>query len=289
MLLRGLLPGELALSIYQAVEPGHARIAFGRATRVNVPVEGFAVVAEAAVELPDEVGGDGEIAPDEVVLLQGAHEVAHGPQLEGALEGTLLLLAADPGGAQAQVAQLAGLQAPFLAADLGRVEAEPRRLALAEDLEQAVLLKAFLYAIAFVEGQVELVEGLAGRERTHRAHGYGAPDQTRPVRGAAWDLGAEIGLPADGNVGAGVSDPERVAADGADDVRSARLTHRRPSPLAGRRAALVSPFWGLGLGSKRPRFYHSGVPRRYNPLRRPAQREASVWSSARARPRSPWS
>jgi len=66
--------------------------------------------------------------------------VAQGPQLEGALEGTLLLLAADPGSAQAQVAQLTGLQAPFLSADLGRVEAEPRRLTLAEDLQQAVLL-----------------------------------------------------------------------------------------------------------------------------------------------------
>ena len=68
------------------------------------------MVAETAVQLPDEVGGDGELAPDEVVLLQGAHKVTQGPQLEGALEGTLLLLAADPGGAQAQVAELTGRQ-----------------------------------------------------------------------------------------------------------------------------------------------------------------------------------
>src|SRR5215211_215280 len=244
MLLRGLLPGELALSIYQAVEPGHARIAFGRATRVNVPVEGFAVVAEAAVELPDEVGGDGELAPAEVILLQGAHEVAHGPQLEGALEGTLLLLAADPGGAQAQVAQLAGPQAPLLAADLGRMEAEPRRLALAEDLQQSVLFQALFYTVAFVEGQVEIVEGLPGRKRAHRAHGHGASDQTGPVGGTARDLGTQIGLPADGDVGARVGGPERVAADGTDDIRSARLTHGHRSPLACHRAAFQSPFPG---------------------------------------------
>src|SRR5215211_4929671 len=163
VLLRCLLPGELALPIYEPVEPGYAWVAFGRAACVYVPVEGFAVVAEAAVELPDQVGGDGELASDEVVLLQGAHKVAQGPQLEGALEGTLLLLAADPGGAQTEVAKFTGPKAP---------------------------------------------------------------------------------LPADGDVGGRVSCPERVAADGTDDVRSARLTHRRPSPLAGSRAALVSPFWG---------------------------------------------
>src|SRR5215204_7012862 len=123
VLLRCLLPGELALPIYEPVEPGYAWVAFGRAACVYVPVEGFAVVAETAVELPDEVGGDGELAPDEVVLLHGAHKVTQGPQLEGALEGTLLLLAAHPGGAQAQVAQLTGLKTPFLSADLGCVEA----------------------------------------------------------------------------------------------------------------------------------------------------------------------
>src|ERR671939_701183 len=145
MLLRCLFPGELALLINETVEPGYAGIAFCRAARVHVPVQGFAVVAETAVELPDEVGGDGELAPDEVVLLQGAHKVAQGPQLEGALEGTLLLFAADPGGAQAQITQLTGSQVPFLAADLGRVEAEPWGLALAEDFQQAVLLQALLY------------------------------------------------------------------------------------------------------------------------------------------------
>src|SRR5918998_79880 len=149
MLLRRLLPGELGLPVDETVEPGYTGVAFGRAACVHVPVEGFAVVAETAVQLPDEVGGDGELAPDEVVFLQGAHKVAHGPQLEGALEGTLSLLAADPGGAQAQVAELAGCQAPLLAADLGRVESEPRRLALAEDLQQAVLFQALLYTVAF--------------------------------------------------------------------------------------------------------------------------------------------
>src|SRR5215210_123607 len=257
MLLRGLLLGQFALPIYEPVEPGRAGVAFGRAPCVHVPVEGFAVIAEAAVELSDEVGGDGELAPYQIILLQGAHEVAHGPQLEGALEGALFLFAADPGGAQAQVAELAGPEAPLLAADLGRVEAEPGGLAFAEDLEQAILLQALLYAVAFVEGQGEVVEGLTGRKRAHRAHGHGAPDQTRPVGGATGDLGAEVGLPADGDVGARVGDPEHVAADGTDDVRSARLTHGRPSPFAGRRPAFVSPLWGLGLGSKRPRFYHS--------------------------------
>src|SRR5215213_4582972 len=241
VLLRCLLPGELALPIYEPVEPGYAWVAFGRAACVYVPVEGFAVVAEAAVELPDQVGGDGELASDEVVLLQGAHKVTKGPQLEGALEGTLLLFAADPGGAQTQVAQLTGPQAPFLAADLGRVEAEPRRLALAEHLQQAILLQALLYTVAFVEGQVEVVEGLACRERAHRAHRHGAPDQTCPVGRTAGDLGAEVGLPADGDVGARVGGPEHVAADGTDDVRSARLTHGHPSPLAYRRAAFLSP------------------------------------------------
>src|SRR5215218_4547753 len=244
VLLRCLLPGELALPIYEPVEPGYAWVAFGRAACVYVPVEGFAVVAEAAVELPDQVGGDGKLASDEVVLLQGTHKVPQGPQLEGALEGTLLLLAADPGGAQAQVAQLTRLQAPRLAADLGRVEAEPRRLALAEDFQQTVFLQALLDTVAFVEGQIEVVESFSGRERAYRAHGHGAPDQTRPVRGASRDLGAQIGLPADGDVGAHEDGPECVTADGTDDVRSARLNHGHPSPLAYRRARFLGPFWG---------------------------------------------
>src|SRR5215210_211816 len=158
MLSRRLLSGELALPINETVEPGYAGVAFGRAARVYVPVEGFAMIAETAVELPDEVGGDGELASDEVVLLQGAHKVTHGPKLEGALEGTFLLLAADPGGAQAQVAKLTGPQAAFLSADLGRVEAEPWGLALAEHLEQAILFQALLYTVAFVEAQVEVGE-----------------------------------------------------------------------------------------------------------------------------------
>src|SRR5215207_3792365 len=132
--LSSLLPGELALAIDEAVEPGGAGITFCGAACVYIPVEGLAVVAEAAVELPDEVGGDRELAPDEVVFLEGAHEVTESPELEGALEGPLPFLAADPGGAQAQVTQLPGSQAPLLAADLGCVEAEPRRLALAKDL-----------------------------------------------------------------------------------------------------------------------------------------------------------
>src|SRR5215218_4101964 len=220
-----------------------------------------------SVQFPDGVCGDGELAPDEVVLLQGAHKVTHGPQLEGALEGTFLLFAADP----------------------GRVEAEPGGLAFAEHLQQAVLLQALLNTVAFVEGQVEVVEGLARREGAHRTHGHGAPDQTRPVGGAAGDLGTEVGLPAYGDVGTRVGGPEPVAADGTDDVRSARLTHGHPLLLVCRRAAFLSPFWGLDPGSKRPRFYHSRSLRRYNSLHRPARREASVWSSARVRPRSPWS
>src|SRR5215213_10743697 len=110
------------------------------------------MVAETAVQLPYEVCGDGELAPDEVVLLQGAHKVAQGPQLEGALEGTLLLLAADPGGAQTEVAKFTGPKAPLLAADLGRIEAEPRWLAVAEDHEHPVLSQPLLYAPAFVDG-----------------------------------------------------------------------------------------------------------------------------------------
>ena len=58
-------PGELALLVYEPVEPGDAGVAFRGAARVDVPVEGLAVVAEAAVQLADEVGGDGELAPDE--------------------------------------------------------------------------------------------------------------------------------------------------------------------------------------------------------------------------------
>jgi len=44
-----LFSGELTLLVDEAVEPGEALVAFYSAFGVDVPVEGFAVVAEAAV------------------------------------------------------------------------------------------------------------------------------------------------------------------------------------------------------------------------------------------------
>src|SRR4028119_1995461 len=55
---------------------GGAGAAFLGAPGVDVPVEGLAVVAEAAVELADEVGSHGELAADEVLVLEGAGEGA---------------------------------------------------------------------------------------------------------------------------------------------------------------------------------------------------------------------
>src|SRR3712207_4948510 len=130
---------------------------------VDVPVEGLAVVAKAPVQLAHQVGGDGELAPVKVLFPQGADVVAEGAQLEGALEGVLALLAADPRGAEAEVAELAVAQAPLLAADLGGVEGEPRRGVGPEDPEEAVLLQAALDVVALVEGQVEVGEVQIGR------------------------------------------------------------------------------------------------------------------------------
>ena len=58
-LLRRLFFSELALPFDEAVEPGESRVTFEGAASVYVPVEGLAMVAEAAVELADEVSRDG--------------------------------------------------------------------------------------------------------------------------------------------------------------------------------------------------------------------------------------
>src|SRR3712207_7011545 len=55
---------------------------------VDVPVEGLAVVAKAPVQLAHQVGGDGELAPVEVLFPQGADVVAEGAQLERSEEHT---------------------------------------------------------------------------------------------------------------------------------------------------------------------------------------------------------
>src|SRR3712207_4761384 len=104
LVLGRLLPRELALLGDQTVKPGEAgvtpRFISQGALGVDVPVEGLAVVAQSPVQLAHEVGGDGELPSVESLLSQGADKVAEGPELEGALEGVLALLAADPRGAQ---------------------------------------------------------------------------------------------------------------------------------------------------------------------------------------------
>src|SRR5918998_1044599 len=233
----GLLFRELALLGDESVEPGEARVAAGLVPKgargVDVPVEGLAVVAEASVQLAHQVGGDGELAPVEVLFPQSADEVAEGAQLEGALEGVLALLAADPRGAEAEVAQLAEAQTSLLAADLGGVEGEPRRWAGPEDPEEAVLPQALLDVVALVEGQVEVGEVLAGGEGARRAHGYGVPDLARPVRLAPRELGTQVGLSPDGDVAAGVRRPEDVATQRAPGADAPKLPHGRPSRRAG--------------------------------------------------------
>src|ERR671932_786217 len=106
--LRSLFLCELALLSDQAVQPGEADVASGLipegAFGVHIPVEGLAVVAQAPVQLADEVSGHGELPPAEALFPQGADEVADGSKLEGALKGVLTLLAADPRGAEAEVA-----------------------------------------------------------------------------------------------------------------------------------------------------------------------------------------
>src|SRR5215211_189156 len=199
-ILRGLLSGELALLGDETAQPGEAGFVPEGAFGVHVPVEGLAVVAEAPVQFAYKVGGHGELPPVESLFPQGADEVAEGSELEGALEGVLALLAADPRGAEAEVAQVAGPQGSLLAADLGGVEGEPRRGARAEDFEEAVLLEALLDVVAFVEGQVEVSEVFSGGEGARRAHGYAVPYETRPVRLAYRELGTEIRLPSDGDV-----------------------------------------------------------------------------------------
>ena len=75
--LRSLFFSQLALLGDKAVEPGEALVTFYGAGGVDVPVEGFPMVTEAAVELAYEVGGNGEFTAVEA-LIQGAQEVAHG-------------------------------------------------------------------------------------------------------------------------------------------------------------------------------------------------------------------
>src|SRR3712207_1272707 len=73
-LLRGLLPGELALLGDQTVQPGEAGPVPEGAFGVHVPVEGLAVVAEAPVQLTHQVGGHGELLAVEPLFPQGADE-----------------------------------------------------------------------------------------------------------------------------------------------------------------------------------------------------------------------
>src|SRR5918998_4063145 len=232
----GLLFRELALLGDESVEPGEACVAAGLVAQgplgVDVPVEGLAVVAEASVQLAHQVGGDGELAPVEVLFPQGADVVAEGAQLEGTLEGVLALLAADPRGAEAEVTQLAGSQVPLLAADLGGVEGEPRRGARAEDLEETVFPEALLDVVAFVEGQVEFGEVFPGGEGARWAHDYAVPNQARPVRLTPRELGAQIRLPPDGDEGPYVRRAEHVATYGTPGA--AKLPHEHPSRRAGR-------------------------------------------------------
>jgi len=176
-LLSGLFAGELALPLDKAVEPSEGWVAFDGARGVYVPVEGLAVVAEATVELADEVRRDGELAAHKALCFEGAQEVADGPKLEGALEGTLAFFAADPRGTQAEVAELAGGEGALLAADLGGVEGEPGWRARAENAQETIFFEALLEVVTFDRGEIELVEALAGGEGAGRAHGDAVPDQ----------------------------------------------------------------------------------------------------------------
>jgi hypothetical protein len=187
------------------------------------------VVAEAAVELADEVRGEGKLATVEGLLFESAQEVAYGTQLECALEGVLLLLAADPGGPKAEVAELAGRNGAFLPADFCGVEGEPGRRVCAKDAQKAIVFEAFFEIVAFGGGEVEAVEVISGGKGASRAHGYFALDQARSVGLAAGKLGAEVRLATDGYVRADARRPEDVPAHGATGVGSPDLTHEQPS------------------------------------------------------------
>ena len=92
----------------------------------------------------------------------------------------------------------------------------------------------------------------------------------RPVRGAAGDLGAEVSLPADGDVGARVSGPEHVAADGTGDVdlldlpTGTPLFARSPGRISG---SLLGPtFWYQSAHEFTIAASRAGIIRRRDPL-----------------------
>src|SRR4028118_1438664 len=103
-------------------------------------------------------------------------------------------------------------------------------------------------------GEAEVGEVLAGGEGAGRADGYAVPDQARAVRRAARDLGAEVRLPADGDVVADGRGPEGVPADGAGDMVGPDPTHGR-APLHVRSlVAFPGPCLGRLVVSKRQKF-----------------------------------
>jgi hypothetical protein len=150
----------------------------------------------------------------------------------------LLLLAADPGGAQAEVAELAGGEVSLLAADFGGVEGEPGRRARAEDAQEAVLFEAFFEVVAFRGGEVEIVEAFASGEGAGRAHGYFALDHARSIDLTAGELGAEVWLASDGYVGAHARRPEDVPAHGTTGVDAPDLTQEQSPPYRSCRARI---------------------------------------------------
>ena len=119
----------------------------------------------------------------------GAQEVADGAQLEGALERTRPLLAADPGGAQAEVAELAA-ERRALAADLRR--GRRARASGCAETRRRPSSWAFFEVVAFGGGR----EGRRSHFEQQGAswtHGYSRSDHARPIGLAAGNLGKRSG------------------------------------------------------------------------------------------------
>lgn len=161
---------------------------------VYVPVDGLAVLSEAAAEFPYEVGRYGDVPPGEIVFFQGADVVPYGAGLECALEGFFVELAADPRTAQAEFSEFYRREVSSLAADLGGVKREPRRVALPEDLQKSVVGDALAGISFLLLGEFYAGERFARGEEAFGADRYLGSHPTRTIGGAYPKARAEVGF-----------------------------------------------------------------------------------------------